>query len=200
MDDYLEFMQWMQQRYPNELGQGQGFGMQGQGFGMQGGGMVGGLGDTMQFAASSVPKIQTANNLAKSAAGAGEKAGAVMNPWLSVGMYGGGALLKALMGDPMEKYRKTGLNAAQKTLKTNPDVLNVGGAIGRNRAAMVPQLGRMGEQTNKRFGLDTGVGQYANIQALLEKEGMFNLNASMENDSLKSRRNQGLMGLLAGAR
>ena len=193
MDDYLEFMQWMQQRYPTELGQGQGFGM-------QGGGLAGGLGNTMQFAASTVPKIQTANNLAKSAAGAGEKAGAVMNPWLSAGLFGGGALLKALMGDPMEKYRKTGLNAAQKTLNTNPDVINVGGAIGRNRAAMVPQLGRMGEQFNKRFDLDTGMGQYANLQALLEKEGMFNLNASMENDRLKSRRNQGLMGLLAGAR
>ena len=178
MDDYLEFMQWMQKYHADELKQGLSGGVSGTT------NITGGASGVLGGAAQTAGKIGTG----------------IMNPWLSAGLFGGGALLKALMGDPMEKYRKTGLNAAQKTLNTNPDVINVGGAIGRNRAAMVPQLGRMGEQFNKRFDLDTGMGQYANLQALLEKEGMFNLNASMENDRLKSRRNQGLMGLLAGAR
>jgi hypothetical protein len=184
MDDYLEFIQWMKQKYPNELGQGQGFGLpQGTGFTLpqavppQGGGGLGGV-----------------------AGAAGKTALGMMNPWTAVGLYGGGSILKALMGDPMEKYRKAGLGKAQSILGSNPDVINVGRAIGQNRAAMIPQLGQMGEQFNKRFGLDTGMGQYANLQALLEKEGMFNLNAGMENDRLKSQRNQYLMSLLAGAR
>jgi len=176
MDEMAEFAQWLKQKYgidyPSpQLGAGQGFSGQGGGGRASAGGTVGGIGaGVMPF-----------------------------NPWIGGGMMAGGFLLDALRGDPMAKYRKQGMKTAQEMVTTNPDVINVGGAIGRNRAAMIPRLGEMGEQFNKRFGLDTGTGQYANLQALLEKEGMFNLNASMENDRLKARQKQYYTGMLAGA-
>jgi len=178
MDEMAEFAQWLKQKYgidyPSpQLGAGQGFGMPGGGGG--GGFSAGG------------------------AVGAAGKAVTPFNPAIGLGLQAGGFLLDALRGDPMAKYRKQGMKTAQEMVTTNPDVINVGGAIGRNRAAMIPRLGEMGEQFNKRFGLDTGTGQYANLQALLEKEGMFNLNASMENDRLKARQKQYYTGMLAGA-
>ena len=116
-----------------------------------------------------------------------------------LGMQGIGMLLGLLQGNPYEKYNKAGLNAARQTLETNPNVLNVGRAIGMNRASMMPQLGRMAESTNKTLGINTGRGQLEYLKKLLEQEMGFNVEASLENDRLKSMRNMNLMQLLSSA-
>ena len=128
---------------------------------------------------------------------AGKVAGTT-NPLLGTALYGGGALLKALQGDPMEKYRKGAYSQAQGMI--GKDVINVGGAINQNRAAMIPQLGQMAQGYNKRFGLNSGMAQQQMLGGLMDKEAGFNLNASMQNDMLKSRRDQYLLGILGNAR
>ena len=115
------------------------------------------------------------------------------------GMQMGSALLGALAGNPYDKYNKAGLRHMQSTLRRNPDVINVQGAINRNRANMIPQMNQMGAGINRRFGFDTGRGQGQLMRMLMEQEGGFNLDASMQNDQLKSQRNTRLASALAGA-
>jgi len=123
-----------------------------------------------------------------------------MDPLIGYGlMQGGSSLLSMLAGNPYEKYNRAGLDYARNTLRRNPNVIDVQGAIGRNRANMIPQMNQMGAGINRRFGFDTGRGQGQLMRMLMEQEGGFNLNASMQNDQLKSQRNTRLASALAGA-
>jgi hypothetical protein len=171
-DDLEEFDQWLQQKYGIRY-PGRQLGA-GTGFGMQGGG----------------------GNLGNFAGTAGKMA-MPFNPVVGLGLQAGGYLLDALRGDPYKKYHMKGLKTAQSML--GKDVLPVNRAIAINRASIVPQISQWGEGINKRLGLNTGRGQQALWDMLLQKEGGFNLEAILENARLKSQRDQYLTSLLAGA-
>lgn len=159
MDDYQEFLMWMQQNYPEELEMA---------FGNKGGtGFDTGFGTTggYQLPAAQKPNLGSTVNTAVSAA---TKIPGVMNPYLSTGLYAGGALLKALQGDPGASTRKAAKNRLTGMLGT--DVLDVGKFSNMGRAAMMPRLGQMSNAYTKRFGLDSGkasqmmLGEYGNSE------------------------------------
>lgn len=119
-----------------------------------------------------------------------------MNPYLVYGgLQAGSALLNALSGDPYDDIRKRGIGMLNR--QYGKDVIDVPGAIQMNRRAMIPQVGRYGQQVNKRMGLDSGVGQGELLRTLFEGQSQFNLGASMQNDMAKSQRDTQIAQLLA---
>lgn len=119
-----------------------------------------------------------------------------MNPYLVYGgLQAGSALLNALSGDPYDDINKQGLRMLRR--QYGKDVIDVPGAIQQNRRAMIPQVSQYGAGVNKRFGLDTGVGQGELLRMLFEGQNQFNLGASMQNDMAKSQRDTQIAQLLA---
>jgi len=115
---------------------------------------------------------------------------------LTLGLQGGGAFLQALFGgDPYEKYKKEGARRLM-SLSGKP-VINVDQAVARNRANQIPEINRLGESVNRRYGFDTGRGQNALLSGLLESERKFTLGTSIQADMAKSDRDFNIARSLA---
>lgn len=70
------------------------------------------------------------------------------------GLKGAGAFLSALQGDPMERYRKLGLQMLRDEYDTDAFDPNI---VAKNRfLSTVPRLRQLGRAAERRFGLNSG--------------------------------------------
>jgi hypothetical protein len=168
-----EFIRWMQERYPEELQMN---------FGNK-------MGYTLPKATMPVLGLMSQTAF---------KIPGIMNPLLSTGLYAGGALLKALQGDPGESVRRAAKRRLTGMLGT--DVIDVNKYSNIGRAAMMPRLGAMANAYTRRFGLNSGkasqmmLGEYSNTELEMLAELM------RRNAELKAQRDLSINSALLNYR
>ena len=122
-----------------------------------------------------------------------------IDPFLGYGAMQLGSSLAGWLGgndDPYKAQREQGIQGLMNMRGQN--VIDVPNAIARNRAAMIPQANKKGKEIDKHLDLDSGFGQSEMMKYLFDSQTGFNLDASMENDRLKSRRDLAANQFLAG--
>lgn len=107
-------------------------------------------------------------------------------------VMGGAQLLGGLaswLGGSEDRSRRRQLYAMlMRQANNNEPIYNVQNMLAQYRGMIAPQVSRLGEQTNRRLGLDSGVAQGEIMHGLFSGEQGFLLNAMRENAQLVDER------------
>jgi len=110
------------------------------------------------------------------------------------GLLGG---LGSLFGGKSDSEKRADKVFSLAQNRLGQDVLNPDQYLADYMRTMAPKFNMQGETMNRRLGLDSGVAQGELAHMMDSELAGFLLNAKMQNDQLKSQRDDSLMNLMA---